>query len=226
MTITPIRTMAVAGWPLLAGRKRAVEPGPAPKNPSAEHGLARAKIPRGGRIGLAMTNRTLAAFAIAAVGLGSAGCKASTGSAHAPSGASVTTNSPSTKTAATTSGTAVEGAPTTCLVSPAEASAAFGSDAGTPTIAGFQCSYTTSAGSLTVFASPNGGAQFFDAERSAASSEAGFKDEAGVGDRAFLGEGVLVFVKGPKVVTIAVQGSAIPTAAALAELGRAAAGRA
>jgi hypothetical protein len=44
------------------------------------------------------------------------------------------------------------------LISPTEASAAFGSDARTPTIAGFQCIYTTSAGTLTVIASPNGGA--------------------------------------------------------------------
>lgn len=180
-----------------------------------------------------MTSRTTVAVVVAVAALGLAGCKTSTGSTPAQPAASVPVTTAATPTpeaatssppATTDSGSASAG----CLISAAEASAALGGDAGTPTVIAQECDYKTSGGSLTVISTSYGAAavgQFFDGNRSATSSLPGFQDVTGVGDRAFLSDGLMVFIKGPTLVTIDVGHDPPPTAEAMTTLGKAAASR-
>jgi hypothetical protein len=117
------------------------------------------------------------------------------------------------------------------LITPQEASAALGVDAGTPSGNAGQCAYTTATGSLTITATqyPDGSTAHsaFDSTRTAAMGGVpGFQDVTGIGDRAFLtASGLVEFAKGPIVVIIQVLSSANPTTNTMTTLGQAATGR-
>lgn len=117
------------------------------------------------------------------------------------------------------------------LITPQEASAALGVDAGTPSGNVEQCAYTTPSGSLTITATqyPDGSTAHssFDSTRTAAKGGVpGFQDVTGIGDRGFLtATGLIEFAKGSIVVIIQVLSSANPTTNTMTTLGQAAAGR-
>lgn len=136
-------------------------------------------------------------------------------------------------TTPTDTATATPGAPVAgdCLISPLEASTAFGHDAGRATGDASSCTYAL-GGILHVFANSYGdnAMNAYTAQRSSASGLPNFQDIDGVGDHAYVSrsddQSLIEFVKGSTVVIIQLADSAEPTVAILTTLGQEAASRA
>ena len=151
--------------------------------------------------------------------------------ATAPDSAAPDTTTPdttATATATATAGAAVAGG---CLISPHEASTAFGHDAGAGSGDAGTCTYQTAAGILTVFATTYGDNAMtaFTSQRQAATAIPGFQDVNGVGEHAFVNlddpMSLIEFVKGSTVVVIQLGISPAPPVGLMTTLGQAAAGR-
>jgi hypothetical protein len=117
------------------------------------------------------------------------------------------------------------------LITSQEASVVLGTDAGAPQGVAGQCTYATSAGSMTIIATAypsDSAAQFsYTGTRSAAQAGVpGFQDLSGIGDRAFVtSSGLIEFSKGESVVIIQVLSSNNPSVSAMTTLAQAALGR-
>jgi hypothetical protein len=117
------------------------------------------------------------------------------------------------------------------LITSQEASVALGVDAGMPQGVTGQCSYATSAGSMTIFAtaypSDSTAQASYATTRSAAQAGVpGFQDLTGVGDHAFVtSSGLVEFSKGESVVIIQVLSANSPSISAMTTLAQAALSR-
>lgn len=118
-----------------------------------------------------------------------------------------------------------------CLISPQEASTAFGHSIGAGSGNASTCSYQSSGGILTIFATSYGGnsTTAFNTQRESATGLPGFQDVSGVGDHAFVNldspMSQIEFVKGSTVVVIQAGISSTPSVDVMTTLGQAAAGR-
>jgi hypothetical protein len=172
----------------------------------------------------------LGASALLLAGCGGAGPTAGTTSAGTSSVAA-TASAAGSSTAAPAPGAASAALDSCTLITSQEASAALGTDAGTPQGVAGQCSYATSAGSMTIIAAAypsNSAAQSsYAATRSSAQAGVpGFQDLTGLGDRAFVtSSGLIEFSKGESVVIIQVLSSDSPSVSAMTTLAQAALGR-
>jgi hypothetical protein len=170
----------------------------------------------------------LAASALMAAACGSANDPAPGGPSHPASSSSASTQ---TSSPAATPGNSVADA--CSLITAGQASTALGQEtgAGASSGSGGQCTYTASAGDLTVIATqyPDGstaGSSFNGTRTAAMGGVPGFQDVSGIGDHAFLtSTGLIEFVKGSVVVIIQALGTGNPTAGMMTSLGQAAAGR-
>jgi hypothetical protein len=176
------------------------------------------------RVKLSLTVATLAVSALTLAACGSAAAAGPTVPAAASSKGASATAAPAP------ADSTVPSDPCT-LISPQEASAALGHDAGTPSGNSAQCAYSTPTGAISVTAThyPNSSSadMFFASTRGAAMSGVpGFQDVSGIGDHAFVStSGLMGFEKGSTVVLIQVLSSGETTAAMMTTLGQAAAGR-
>jgi hypothetical protein len=162
---------------------------------------------------------------------------AKTASAASPAGTapgvSAAPSTPGTPGTPAPEATATAGAPVPggCLISPQEASTAFGHSAGTGAGNASTCTYQTAGGILSVFATGYGdnATTAFTSQRQAATGLPGFQDVSGVGDHAFVNlddpMSLIEFVSGSTVVVIQLGISPAPAVTVLTTLGQAAAGR-
>jgi hypothetical protein len=175
----------------------------------------------------------ISSVAVSAVILAACGGSASggaTGSGSATRGASSPAGVAGTPTSTAAAVGTVPADPCT-LITPQEASAALGVDAGTPSGNSAQCAYSTPTGAISVTDTqyPSGStadASYTSTRGAAMGGVPGFQDVSGIGNRAFVtSSGLMGFEKGSTVVLIQVLSSGDTTAATMTSLGQAAAGR-
>jgi hypothetical protein len=148
--------------------------------------------------------------------------------ATAPGTPDTTAPDTATPDATATAGAAVAGG---CLISPQEASTAFGHDAGPGSGNANTCTYQTAGGIMTIFGTSYGDNAMtaFATQREAGKALPGFQDIDGVGEHAFANlddpMSLIEFVKGSTVVVIQLGISPMPTVQVLTTLGQAASGR-
>jgi hypothetical protein len=172
----------------------------------------------------------LGASALLLAACGGASPTGGTTSAGAPS-VTAPASVPGSSTAAPAPAVASAALDSCSLITSQEASVALGVDAGTPQGVAGQCSYATSAGSMTIIAASYPSASTAQASyattRSAAQAGVpGFQDLTGIGDHAFVtSSGLVEFSKGESVVIIQVLSANSPSISAMTTLAQAALGR-